>query len=88
MDLADGLGLRREVLEEGRFSQVRGFRIPGIDSLLAALDRVPGLVAAEHGRVPVVELVGRDRRVDRLLDFRLGRPNVPQEDRVSFLAHP
>ena len=80
LDVAGLAGLLRQVPEEGRLPDVRGLRVPFVDSAGRSIERGPVLVSRPDPRVLLLELLGSDGPGHHPLDLVGRRPQFPQED--------
>jgi hypothetical protein len=88
LDVAQRLGLAREVLEVRAAGARRSIVVPREAVARRHLEPLPALVALEHLAVGAREHLPADRVLDRLRDLLRGRPDVGQEDLLAVVGDP
>src|SRR5207247_2360912 len=79
--------LRSHVFEKWRTFDICRTRIPLEELARGSIDHLPSLVAFKRFFVGLAEHLGPNRRIDRLHDFFLRRPDIAQIDWLSaFVA--
>ncbi|GBD09832.1 hypothetical protein HRbin22_02093 [Candidatus Thermoflexus japonica] len=82
-DVLQGRRLQGELPEERRLLDVGGIRVPLVEISLRDQEASPSLIPFEDAGVTGPEQLRIQALPDRPLDLLLGRPDVPQEDRLA-----
>ena len=81
-DVLDRFGLQLEAIEIRRFLDVGRPFVPGVEVTGRRRELLPLDRPFEHVRIPPREHLGPNGGAYRLIDLRLGRPDILQEDRA------